>query len=157
MRTFSFIFMRLTWCVSYGLVSVWKVDQNYLRDASLIEGGEAWVGLGPINDPGSSKSLAIWCIFFCLALIRPWVSLCLAARLRMWSSKVKVALKSGAFRDLYELCDLGLWTVTWRHLESSWSVTTSKSCKNPTKVATPHPRENLEYIFQEIVWIFRAF
>ena len=81
--------------------------------------------LGP-TFPGNSKSLAIWCILRCLALIRPLVNLCLAAIHRIWSSKVNVAESSGAVLEAgtwageapeaaYELP--GLWTVTCKHLK----------------------------------------
>ena len=112
-------------------------------EVKLVVGGDGQAGP---TLPGSSSSLAIWCIFLWRALIRPFVKRCLAAMQRMWSSNVKVADNRGTVREA-GTCkeatpddDLGLCTVTWRHLESSLSVTTSKSCKNPTKVATPHPR-----------------
>ena len=100
----------------------------------LLVGGEGQAGP---TLPGSSSNLAIWCIFLCLALIRPLVSLCLAAMHLIWSSKVKVAERRGMFREAgtcagedpkAELELRGLWTVTCRQRESSLSVTTSKSC-----------------------------
>ena len=98
-----------------------------------------WGGLGQAVETavGSSSSLAIRCIFLCLALVRPLVSLCLAAMHRMWSSKVKVAERRG--KGDPRAPQLGLWTVTWRHLESSLSPLTSRSCRNPENLATPQP------------------
>ena len=106
----------------------------------LLVGGEGQAGP---TLPGSSSNLAIWCIFLCLALIRPLVSLCLAAMHLIWSSKVKVAERRGMFREAgtcagedpkAELELRGLWTVTCRQRESSLSVTTSKSCGQGKKV-----------------------
>ena len=50
-----------------------------------------------LENPYVSKIdyLAIICILRCLALVRPLVSLCLAAMHRIWSSNVKVADSSG--------------------------------------------------------------
>ena len=66
---------------------------------------------------------------------------CFAAIHLMWSSNVNVALSLGSLdaEDAAEDPADGEWTVTWRHRESSLSVTTSTSWRNPTKVATPQP------------------
>ena len=65
-------------------------------EVKLLVGGEGQEGP---TFPGSSSNLAIWCIFLCLALTRPLVSRCLAAMQRIWSSKVKVADRSGILRE----------------------------------------------------------
>ena len=110
-----------------------NLRESRIEDKLLV-GGEGHEGP---TLPGSSSNLAIWCIFLCLALIRPLVNLCLAAMHLIWSSKVKVAERRGMFREAGTCAGedpkddeelRGLWTVTCRQRESSLSVTTSRSC-----------------------------
>ena len=84
-------------------------------------------GLRFAESPGISINLSIMCILSCLAFSLPLVRRCLAAIHRMWSSKMKRALRSGTGRVCWELA--GLWMVMWRERLSSLSPATSTSYK----------------------------
>ena len=146
--SFGTKYLDLTQCISCDIekCSLDEYFENWTHSRSecnlresriedkLLVGGEGHEGP---TLPGSSSNLAIWCIFLCLALIRPLVNLCLAAMHLIWSSKVKVAERRGMFREAGTCAGedpkddeelRGLWTVTCRQRESSLSVTTSRSC-----------------------------
>lgn len=74
---------------------------------------------------------------FCMIAIKYVTNLCLAAMHLIWSSNTNFADKRGSLLGVFT--DKGRCTVMCKHRESSLSPVTSRSCKNPTNLATPHP------------------
>lgn len=90
----------------------------------------------------ANRKLQLWRFFqyiTCLAFERPFVSRCLAAIQRMWSSKINLAVRRG--KGLARCDEAGLCILMCKHLLSSLSPVTSTSYNSATvqlKQCCPH-------------------